>query len=322
MGTVNNLEHYDFSKAAKFDVERLAEPDLGLRIDPSFRIEPSDRVFVMGSCFAEEIRLALGSRGFNVTDAGLGNKYNTFSMMQTVAWALDGGYGRDLVVQLDDGLWFDGHRYPFDRHERSQQAVSIHQRALNQAAEIIPACDVIVLTLGLVEVWRDNTTNTWLNGTPPRCLLRSFPGRFAVAQTTHAQNLDALLNLFRRLIGANPSVRIVCSVSPVPLMATFFGPDVIVSNMYSKSTLRSVVAEAVQLEARRGTTSIDYFPSYEMVMLRPREEVWREKNPIGQADGRHVRREFVDDVIVRVFVERYLGASSKVQATCDSRQTV
>ncbi len=141
---------------------------------------------------------------------------------------------------------------------------------------------------------------------PPRKLLGRYPGRFSVVRTTHAQNLEAFLSLLRKLRSANACARIVCSVSPVPLMGTFFGDDVVVSNMYSKSTLRSVVTEAIQVEADCGCAPVDYFPSYEMVMLRPRDEVWRDLNPVGQPDGRHVRPDFVQNVIIRAFTEHYL----------------
>ncbi len=306
MGNVYNLDSFELCGRALFDPGRFDRPDLDLGIAPSFQISLGDRVFVMGSCFAEEIRMALESRGFTVTDAGLGNKYNTFSMLQTVTWALDGGFGERFVSQVKQGRWFDGHRYPLEYHKTAQEAVDVHQETLDRTREVLESCDVIIMTLGLVEVWRDNQAEAWLNNTPPRKLLGRYPGRFSVVRTTHAQNLEAFLALLRKLRSANASARIVCSVSPVPLMATFFGNDVVVSNMYSKCTLRSVVTEAIQAEADRGSAPVDYFPSYEMVMLRPRDEVWRDLNPVGQPDGRHVRPEFVREVIIRTFMEHYL----------------
>ena len=216
MGNVYNLESYEFCDTALFDMRRFDRPDLGLSVVPSFRIEPSDRVFTIGSCFAQEIRSALDKRGFDVTDADLGNRYNTFSTLHAVEWALDGGYGPHLVIEAEDGRWFDGHAYPLEYHETAEQAVEVHQRALDKARLAIGSCNVIVLTLGLVEVWRDNRTQTWWNMTPPRGLLACNAGRLSVVRTTHADNLRALLAILRRLRTANPKARINVTCDSTP----------------------------------------------------------------------------------------------------------
>lgn len=307
MGTVQFLERYRLSDTAVFDPLRLERADLGLHIAPSFRIHPDDRVFVLGSCFAYELREVLSAQGFDVRGAELGNKYNTFSTRQAVSWALDGGFGAHLLAQLHDGAWFDGHRHPFRRHDVLEKAVGKHEEALTQAADAIRTCNVAIITLGLVEVWRDDRLGVWLNLTPPRGLIPDFEQRYSIHRTTHAQNLEALLEVFRRLHAENPHARLLCTVSPVPLKATFFGDDVTVSNIYSKTTLRSVATEALERIAVECGAQIDYFPSYELATLRPRDEVWRRSFPDGEPDGRHVRPEFVRDVITRLFLRRYLA---------------
>ncbi|MBN2561960.1 MAG: GSCFA domain-containing protein [Phycisphaerae bacterium] len=306
IGNSHNIRHYAFRNAALFDPGRFGLADLGLCLTPSFHIDPTDRIFVIGSCFAREIHAALTARGFDAADAGLGNKYNTFSTLQSLRWALEGGFGEHLIVNLDGGKWFDGHRHPFIHHDNLQAAIDGHVGPLRRAGEMLRACDVVIITLGLVEVWRDNLTGTWLNGTPPQRLISNFEDRFSVHRTSHAENLRALLGVFEVLRGVNPDVRIVCTVSPVPLLATFFEADVLVANAYSKSTLRSVATEAIETAARSSTAAIDYFPSYELATLRPREQVWRGRHPTGEPDGRHVRAEFVRDEVVRLFAENYL----------------
>lgn len=307
MGTVQFLESYRLSHTAVFEPARLDRADLGLHVNSSFRIQPDDRVFVLGSCFAYELREVLSARGFDVHGGELGNKYNTFSTNQAVTWALDGGYGEHLLVQLRDGTWFDGHRHPFRRHDVLEKAVEKHQEVLTQTADAIRTCDIAIFTLGLVEVWRDDRLGVWLNLTPPRDLVPDFERRYCVCRTTHAQNLEALLATLRRVHAENPHARMLCTVSPVPLKATFFGDDVTVSNMYSKATLRSVATEAIERMAAESSARVDYFPSYELAALRPRDEVWRRAFPNGEPDARHVRAEFVRDVIIRLFLEHYLA---------------
>ncbi len=306
IGNNANIDTLRFADTAVFDPARLASPNLGLCLEPSFRIQRTDRIFVIGSCFAREIRAAMTDQGFDATDGGLGNQYNTFGILQTVTWALSGGFDDRLIVRLDDGTWFNGYGYPFTHHAGRRIAFDTHQAILANVAAAIRAADVIVMTLGLVEVWHDDQLNTWLNGTPPKDMIHDFDRRFSVHRTTHAQNLDALLRVLDLLHSVNADLRIVCTVSPVPLHATFFGSDVIISNAYSKATLRSVATEAVETAARNGGPAIDYFPSYELATVNERNLVWRDRHPTGEPDGRHVRADFVRDVILNLFVKHYL----------------
>lgn len=272
---------------------------------PSFQIRSDDRIFVIGSCFAREIRSALVTRGFKATDAGLGNKYNTFSILQAFSWALRNEFSDQFIIRLEDGTWFDGHRHPFHCAVELRDVVESHRKQLTDAAAAVSVCDIVVITLGLVEVWYDKQTGAWLNGTPPR-QVPDFERRFSVHRTTHAENLHALLSIVNILGEFNQKLRIVCTVSPVPMRATFFGNDILIANTYSKSTLHSAVTEAIDVSMKHGGPPIDYFPSYELATLNPRVNVWRPCHPTGEPDGRHVRGEFVRDVIVRSFIEHYL----------------
>jgi hypothetical protein len=55
-------------------------------------------------------------------------------------------------------------------------------------------------------------------------------------------------------------VRVILTVSPVPLVATFVNRHVLVSTIYSKSVLRVAAEQVVQ-----AMPNTAYFPSYEIV---------------------------------------------------------
>jgi hypothetical protein len=309
MGNILHLEQFKLREAAVFDLNRFHSRDLKLDVSPSFALGPRDHIFVMGSCFAAEVCRALNGMGFAAKDAGQGLKYNVFSMLQALGWALADDFDEQLLAPLKDGRFFDGHRHPFVAYATPEAGVLEHRAVLRLVSEAVRKADVIVLTLGLVEVWHDSIANVWLNQTPPVNLIEQTD-RFRVHATTHAQNLHAFQTLLLRLHEVNPACRMVCSVSPVPLKATFCGDDVLVANCYSKSTLRSVVSETLLNLRRTHGLSIDYFPAYELATLRPREEVWSETIRDNEPDGRHVRRSFVDDVIMRLFLDRYLASAN------------
>ncbi len=303
IGNQQHITSYDIPDRARFDTARFDRPDLGLEVRPSFQIGPDDRIFVIGSCFAREIDTALTRAGFHVGGGSVGNKYNNFSMLQSLAWTLDAAtFHEGLIAEMNDNQWFDGHRHPVEYHASPTAAVRAHRELLERVRDALNDADVIIITLGLVEAWRDKAAAAWLNCTPPTNVC-DYVNRYECIRTTHGQNLDALLQIFELLNNHKPR-RIVCSVSPVPLFATFTDDDVLVANAYSKATLRSVVSEAIADANGRGA-STDYFPSYELATLAPRECVWREQHANGDSDGRHVRPEFVRDVILPAFLNRY-----------------
>jgi hypothetical protein len=122
-----------------------------------------------------------------------------------------------------------------------------------------------------------------------------------------------MLELVHLVRAANPRARIVASVSPVPLKATFCGPDVLVSNCVSKSTLRAALHEAIA-QLRGEGVPIDYFPSYEIVTLAPRRgDAWHAEFPDGRPDGRHVREDFVGRAVMPAFLRAYVGEVARLE---------
>src|SRR3546814_611699 len=64
----------------------------------------------------------------------------------------------------------------------------------------------------------------------------------------------------KRLKAINPRVKVVLTVSPVPLIATYEPEHVLCATTYSKSVLR---VAATMLA--RGREWVDYYPSYEII---------------------------------------------------------
>ena len=119
-------------------------------------------------------------------------------------------------------------------------------------------CDVAILTLGLTEAWRFAHDRTWLSyipfGTAPELLERH--------NLTVEENIANLQQLSDHWRAYNPDLKIIVTVSPVPLNATFrHDTHVVVANSYSKSVLR-VAAETIAQQNEH----VDYFPAFEIVL--------------------------------------------------------
>ena len=256
-------------------------------VQPKFTISPDAGIFTAGSCFAREIEKVLHARGLNLLSwangAGLEDvllhRYTTHAIAAEFQFALEGTYDPANIVPFRD-RWFDytGHGEAPSREALLDQRLKVIN-LFKQSAK----ADVIVLTLGLVETWFDTQTKSYTNIAPWSNFLG---GRFELHVTDYAENrrvLEQLIGLLRTRIRRD--IKIVLTVSPVPLSQTFGGQDIIVANTYSKSVLRAVAQDLAQ-----GDPFIDYFPSYEMVTLADPTTTWF-------PDHRHVLPEFVAQIM-------------------------
>jgi hypothetical protein len=77
---------------------------------------------------------------------------------------------------------------------------------------------------------------------------------------THDEVTADLEQLIASMNVDNPELKIILTVSPVPLVATYTNNNVLVASSYSKSVLRGAAGE---VEMRHD--HVAYFPSYEII---------------------------------------------------------
>jgi tetratricopeptide (TPR) repeat protein len=272
-------------------INRLG-PTCKPRFTLSFSVEPGAKVFTMGSCFARHVEAALALRGFDVVTRGpaarqllsdLGsNSLNLFgvaSIYNELSWALGEGtpFNEEAnFVEFTPGKFVDLH-LPASVRPASLDTVRKRRSMVNQLTREVVDSKLVIITLGLAELWFDNLTSTYLNFAPRKAMIAGYPDRFALHVLdfdTTARLLRASIRLLRRK--AREDQCIVLTVSPVPLLLTFTKQDVITANLYSKSVLRAA-AEEIAAEEK----AVDYFPSYESVMHSNHDLAWHD-------DLRHV----------------------------------
>ncbi|MDD5276563.1 MAG: GSCFA domain-containing protein [Methylovulum sp.] len=270
--------------------------DIGDLWNPKFQLLQQHKIATFGSCFAQHIGLALQKRAFSWLNtepapAGLsktnckvfsydvfscrtGNIYTTSLLKQWVEWAL-------LEKMQPVEYWQKNDRFydPFRPNIEPNGFESIEEMRLSRQQAIssfklaIKRADVFVFTLGLTESW----FNKEYGYEYPMCP-GTAAGEFDSEQHVFKNqkfadvlaNLSAAISLMRQ---ANKKLRIILTVSPVPLTATNSGSHVLLATMASKSVLRAV---AGQLAEER--IFIDYFPSYEIINSPPFKGVFFEPN--------------------------------------------
>ena len=256
-------------------------------VDPTMtahvKIDRNTVVASAGSCFAQHIRNHFIRRGYNylivepgpqeldedereersygIFPARFGNVYTTVQLWQLFERA----YGRFTPAEdywLDDGRFFDPFRPHVEPGGYSTLAALREDRAAHLAAarRMFETVEVFIFTLGLTEAWRSRIDGA-VFPVCPGCSVGTFdPERHEFVNFNVTETVDGLFAFITALASMNPSVRIILTVSPVPLAATMTANHVIEATTYSKSVLR-VAAE----QARECFSQVSYFPSYEII---------------------------------------------------------
>jgi len=110
--------------------------------------------------------------------------------------------------------------------------------------------NVFVFTLGLTEAWISTIDGAVFPACPGTVAGSFDPQRHAFKNFSVAEvvaDLETFISLLRSI---NPEVRIILTVSPVPLVATATGRHVLAATLYSKSVLRAAAGEITARDSR------------------------------------------------------------------------
>lgn len=250
-------------------------------IDPGWRIGRGEKIATAGSCFAQHIARTLASEGFGylVTEAAPAHafsgteQYGLFSArygnvytVRQLRQLFDRAYGmfvpRDSAWCRADGRFVDPFRPNIHPEGFANEEQVVADRASHLAAvrTMFETCDVFIFTLGLTEAWIATTDGAVFPLAPGVVSAGVRDGDYAFANFGVAEMGADLARLLADVRGVNPGVRIILTVSPVPLAATYEPQHVLTATTYSKAALR-VLAE----DATRDHPDVTYFPSFEMI---------------------------------------------------------
>ncbi len=303
------------------DADNRIEPLASPAFVPSFRFAPGCTVFTIGSCFARNVEAVLEQNGFVVPtrkfwrddakgrapDNWMLDNYGVASIFNEIAWGF-GEVAFDPAVhfaELRPGLFADVHLPNRFALEPLAEVQARRERIFEVTRTLLTA-DVLVMTLGLAEVWKDQASNTYLNARPYQAMLAKDPDRYTLEVLSFEETDDFLKRTFEIIFRrCRDDLRVILSVSPVPMAATYTGQDVSVANQYSKSVLRVAAEAAAARESR-----IDYFPSYESIVLSDRATAWED-------DLIHVRPRLIEHNVSRM-IEAYTGVVAAPASTVDA----
>jgi hypothetical protein len=263
---------------------------------PGFTLTGNDRIATAGSCFAQHIGKALRARGYRVLDAEPAPPFLSEANARRFGYGLySGRYGNiytvrqlkqfltDTLADPDppaevwqrDGSFFDALRPSVEPEGLSSPAeVRIHRSLhLANCRAMLEQAEVFIFTLGLTEAWEDRKTGRIFPTCPGVIAGQFHADRHAFRNFRYPEIIADLIEVRRLLELFRPGMRLLLTVSPVPLTATATGGHVLVANTYSKATLR---AAAQGFAADHENT--DYFPSYEIITDPAARGKWFDAN--------------------------------------------
>ncbi|SLN11750.1 GSCFA domain-containing protein [Pseudooctadecabacter jejudonensis] len=275
-----------------------------------FPFSRRDRIATAGSCFAQNVAKYLRAApdvtlmetetleySDPVYSGRYGNIYSPRQMTELLEECLKGTPDASApILRRSDDRYVDVFR-PFmapDGFETAEAVLAARAEHLTAIRPIFTEASIFVFTLGLTEVWCADQGGTTGRAYPvcPGVYSDDSDRPYIFCNLSFAETLADTTRFLDRLADVNPGVRVILTVSPVPLTATASGDHVLTATMLSKSILRAVAGE---LAATRN--DVVYFPSYEMVA-----------NPFGTASGYEENRRSVRPDIVAAIMEVFRGA--------------
>ena len=269
----------------------ITDPQPGL-------VTPDTRVSVIGSCFAVSFKKWLVMHGYNFCQfedgpmAFLGSVragpiFNTGLLRQLVEWACDG-------FDPEERYW-PREQWLFDPYRKAicwpDEASAVAERAAHFDAvrRMLRDSEVLIVTLGLSEVWRNRRDGCAFYLMPPPEVFDERRHEHALLSVT--ENADNLERFYAKIRAANPDLRLVLTLSPVPLLATYQDRHAVVADTLSKALLRVAIDEF-----SRAHPEVIYFPSYEIATRLPD---WPYT-----ADNRHICTPTVERIMA-TFIKHY-----------------
>lgn len=230
----------------EFDVKKIAEP-----------ISHKHKLFLIGSCFTENIGEKLKKYKFSVLENPNGILFNPVS----VAEALTSYINNTQYTEVDLFEWNEGwhswkHHSRFSALTATEALVKIND-STSAANHYLKEADYLMITLG--SSWAYTLTHKAANAKPGAVAANNHKGPadwFSKKLMSSQEVSQVLENMLQHLLAFNPKLKVIFTISPVRHLR-----EGVVENNRSKAVLIQTVHDLVDRFEQ-----LYYFPAYELVI--------------------------------------------------------
>lgn len=214
-------------------------------------ISLKDKIFILGSCFADNIGQKMTDLGFEVCVNPFGTIYNPVSVCNSIARLYSGiPFGESECVPMGAGaglICSFSHHTTFARRT-AREFLDNANASLSDASRKWHEAGKVIITLGTAWIYEHVRSGE----TVSNCL-KIDAGEFSRRRLTVRETAALLMNM----VGRHPDKEFLFTVSPIRHLK-----DGAHGNQLSKSTLLLALDEVLAKFPER----CEYFPAYEIVL--------------------------------------------------------
>jgi hypothetical protein len=233
-------------------------------------ITKSTKITAFGSCFATHLTTYLTNIGYSLSKERDPEVYissmgeglvNTYALRQQFEWAL-------CNERPPENLW----------HGFRAEEFGYRDEVRERTRKIFLETDFFLITLGLSEIWYDEVTGGVFWRAVPKRFYDPARHKFRVCSFDETKrNIRRISDLIFKHV---PRARILFTLSPIPLAATFRPTSCMTANSASKAILRAALDEFYRDHTELLNKKLFYFPGYEvMAELFPNKFVDDNRHP-------------------------------------------
>jgi hypothetical protein len=221
----------------------LIDQDLTTHLNEAGKfISKNSSFFTMGSCFAENISQSLREKGYNSIHMPLSEAINTtFANKYFIDYLRNISQDSLFNKRIEDSLPTDWNR--------------------GRIISTIQKTDVFIITMGVATGFFDIESNQMIIPRPKEIQEILLSKRFVPKMTTVSENVENMLYVIDYIQSLNPSIKIILTVSPIPISTSFEVEPAILTDCVSKSTMR---VAAYELTNKCSLRDVYYWPSFEV----------------------------------------------------------
>ncbi|MGW8123255.1 GSCFA domain-containing protein [Roseivirga echinicomitans] len=259
------------------------------------KIQLSNRLISIGSCFADNIGKKLTQHKFKIEQNPFGIIFNPLSIFELIETALD-----ESILPESSYLERDGIHFNYKVHSELYGKSHAHlesqiNRQRNRLTKALRTASTLMITLGTAWVYEEKKSHMLV----ANCH-KTPSAQFNKRLLSSEEITSTFMVLKEQLQDQNPALKIILTVSPVRHVK-----DTLELNMVSKSILR-LACHQISTYA----DDVDYFPAYEFLMDDLRDYRFYEKDMLHPNDlaQEYVWGKFMDvyfDKETRVFVKKW-----------------
>jgi hypothetical protein len=245
-----------------------------IKIKPSInKVDYSDNLLFMGSCFSENIGEVFSSLKFNTKINPFGILFNPLSIAEAFRLAINREKvkGQELIQSND--LWCSLKHHSQFSTTNKEEVLNDVNNSISLLRESLDTSDWLFITLGSAWVYDYNHS-----GEVVANCHKIANSEFTKRMLPVSEVVNNFSTVLKKLKVVNPKMKVVFTVSPVR-----HWKDGVVENQRSKSVLHLAISE---LEEQ--FENVSYFPAYELIMDDLRDYRFYEKDML------HLNEQAVD----------------------------